>query len=330
MNTVGRAYVAVAFLVFLLVSVPETSPAAQGDCSQPVTNGPSPAATDCLFILQVTVAIQSCDPDPCVCAPKGSLPPSATDALICLQVATGAGGGLNCPCFTSNSCENGQAPTCGGECEFGGTCAPDPLFPDDCECLNACEASGAPACNASCEDEEPGAVCESLRFTTQGGAPIDACLCLPAGTEFCKDASGPDCEGVCTPGTACESAGGGACTCVAQPPQPQCAQASSPSCGGICPDGFICEDAGGTCGCAAYNNQIETCFDADGPICGGTCAFGEQCASDFLGGCECFVPCEVGAAPACNGDCQDDGESCTVRNVSFGGSSLDFCECLPD
>lgn len=302
MNTTIRAYFGVAFLIFLLVSVPGISRAAQGDCSQPVTNGPGPAATDCLFILQVTVAIQSCDPDPCVCAPKGTLPPSATDALICLQVATGAGSGLNCPCFTSNNCNSSQAPTCGGDCDLGRICAPDPQFPQECECLNACEASAAPACNASCEDDEPGAICQSLRITTPGQAPLDACVCLPSGTEFCTDASAPDCEGVCTPGTACEPAGGGACACAAQPAQPQCTQASVPGCGGSCPDGFICENTGGSCGCAQYQAQPETCFDAGSPTCGGTCTFGEQCAVDFLGDCECFDPCEVGAAPACNGE----------------------------
>jgi hypothetical protein len=66
-------------------------------CSQPVSSGPSPVATDCLFILRVATALETCSPE-CVCAPKGSLPPSATDSLICLQVATGQSTPLNCPC----------------------------------------------------------------------------------------------------------------------------------------------------------------------------------------------------------------------------------------
>lgn len=66
-------------------------------CAQPVTTGPSPTATDCLFILNVAVGLGECA-DPCVCAPKGSLPPSATDALLCLQTAVGQSVPLDCPC----------------------------------------------------------------------------------------------------------------------------------------------------------------------------------------------------------------------------------------
>ena len=38
--------------------------------------------------------------DACVCAPNGSLPTRVTDALLCLQVATGArsASALSCPC----------------------------------------------------------------------------------------------------------------------------------------------------------------------------------------------------------------------------------------
>ncbi len=81
-----------------------TSPAwaAQGDCSQPLSNGSAPNATDCLFILRRAVGLQTCNPD-CICAPKGTLPPSATDALICLKSATGQSVALNCPCPVSTT-----------------------------------------------------------------------------------------------------------------------------------------------------------------------------------------------------------------------------------
>ena len=58
-----------------------------GDCTQPVSTGPDPVATDCLFILRTAVFLETCNPD-CVCAPKGSLPVTATDALLCLNIAT--------------------------------------------------------------------------------------------------------------------------------------------------------------------------------------------------------------------------------------------------
>ncbi|HYC53386.1 MAG TPA: choice-of-anchor L domain-containing protein [Candidatus Binatia bacterium] len=70
-----------------------------GDCSQPQTQGPVPAASDCLAILRVAVALRTCDPYPaCICAPKGSLPTTATDALVCLRVVVGSFDDPSCPC----------------------------------------------------------------------------------------------------------------------------------------------------------------------------------------------------------------------------------------
>lgn len=91
---------AAAIAVAVLVAAgPPRGLAARGDCSQPVSDGASPVATDCLAILQTAVATNNCNGlDPCVCAPAGSLPVSATDALVCLQVATAQGGALSCPC----------------------------------------------------------------------------------------------------------------------------------------------------------------------------------------------------------------------------------------
>ena len=66
-------------------------------CAQPLSTGPAPIATDCLFILRAAVGLATCDPA-CVCAPKGALPVSATDALICLKKAVGQAVALNCPC----------------------------------------------------------------------------------------------------------------------------------------------------------------------------------------------------------------------------------------
>jgi hypothetical protein len=68
-----------------------------GRCSQPVTSGVLPTATDCLFILSSAVGTLACDLD-CICAPKGALPIAATDALICLKKATGVDVPLDCPC----------------------------------------------------------------------------------------------------------------------------------------------------------------------------------------------------------------------------------------
>jgi hypothetical protein len=73
--------------------------AAVGDCSQPQTNGDAPTATDCLAILGVAAGIGTCDPfPPCVCAPKGSLPTTATDSLVCLGAAIAGSAPRTCPC----------------------------------------------------------------------------------------------------------------------------------------------------------------------------------------------------------------------------------------
>ena len=68
-----------------------------GDCSQPLTDGPTPVSTDCLYILNVAIGLQTCSPE-CICAPSGTLPAVAGDALACLIVATGGAFVLDCPC----------------------------------------------------------------------------------------------------------------------------------------------------------------------------------------------------------------------------------------
>jgi len=66
-------------------------------CADPVAPFGKPSATDCLFILRAAVAAATCAPE-CACAPTGTLPPKATDALICLKSATGQTVTLACPC----------------------------------------------------------------------------------------------------------------------------------------------------------------------------------------------------------------------------------------
>jgi hypothetical protein len=77
--------------------LPSAAHANRGQCSQPFTAGADPSASDCLFILGSAVGNQTCD-NPCICSPKGTLPPRATDALICLNASVGAPVTLACPC----------------------------------------------------------------------------------------------------------------------------------------------------------------------------------------------------------------------------------------
>lgn len=83
-------------LVCTAVAALPTSASAQ-ECAQPVSSGQTPVASDCLFILGAGIGAQVCSPA-CICAPSGSLPPKATDALLCLAFVTGQPVMLDCPC----------------------------------------------------------------------------------------------------------------------------------------------------------------------------------------------------------------------------------------
>lgn len=94
-----RVLVATAPWLCLAVAPAE---AGLGDCSQPLSSGPAPVSTDCLFILNAAVSLASCSPA-CICAPSGELPISATDALVCLRRAVGQVIPLNCPCGSGST-----------------------------------------------------------------------------------------------------------------------------------------------------------------------------------------------------------------------------------
>jgi hypothetical protein len=86
----------------VLLFSPVAALAANGDCSQPVSSGAAPVATDCLFILNAAVGLQTCSPE-CICAPTGTLPVKASDALKCLNASVGAPVALDCPCTPVSS-----------------------------------------------------------------------------------------------------------------------------------------------------------------------------------------------------------------------------------
>jgi len=97
-----RAVAVRSFGIFLVCTccllLPRGSAQADnGDCSQPVSSGAGPAASDCLFILKTAVGSETCEPE-CICAPKGTFPVTTTDALLCLRGAVGQSVSLNCPC----------------------------------------------------------------------------------------------------------------------------------------------------------------------------------------------------------------------------------------
>src|SRR3982750_2321147 len=78
----GKIAASLLTLLLLTRTFPATPALADnGDCSQPLSDGSDPAASDCLFILKAAVGSATCELV-CICAPKGTLPVSATAALL--------------------------------------------------------------------------------------------------------------------------------------------------------------------------------------------------------------------------------------------------------
>jgi hypothetical protein len=94
MNPIDRI---VASALAALLMFPSVAQAARGACSQPSSTGSVPSASDCLFILRTAVGSSSCGPA-CICAPKGSLPTTTSDALLCLRGSVGQQVSYDCPC----------------------------------------------------------------------------------------------------------------------------------------------------------------------------------------------------------------------------------------
>jgi len=154
--------------LLLMAATPVTSAhAANGDCSQPVSMGEGPTASDCLAILRTAVGSLSCDPE-CICAPKGTLPVSASDALLCLRFAVGHTVELHCPCDVTTtttvppSTTTTTAPVSGvvGAISLQGR-------------MNANQKIGLPAATAACEENFPGShYCEYSEILASEGAKL--------------------------------------------------------------------------------------------------------------------------------------------------------------
>jgi hypothetical protein len=79
------------------VTGPTTTLPGEPRCSQPVTSGANPTASDCLFILKTAVGSETCSPA-CICDVNSSANVTASDALTCLKKAVGQSVTLDCPC----------------------------------------------------------------------------------------------------------------------------------------------------------------------------------------------------------------------------------------
>jgi len=141
-----------AAVVLAVFATTQSASAAPGDCGQPVSTGPSPTASDCLFILQVAVGTEACTPEACVCDPSGDANTTASDALMCLAKAVGQPVTLTCPCGSA-------------DCVNDGFCNAD----DDCVCSD-CDDDLFCSDPSNCVND---GVCQSFQ---------EGCVCIDCST----------------------------------------------------------------------------------------------------------------------------------------------------
>jgi len=162
MSTSTLVRSAFSLLVGVMAS-PQLATATQGDCSQPVSAGERPVASDCLYILGVAVGADSCTPEVCVCDPTGDGATTATDALSCLKVAVGETTAiLQCPCPATTTTTMPSTANCtnNGICNDG----------DDCVCSD-CDDDLFCSDPSNCKDD---GVCKTF---------VEGCVCADCATE---------------------------------------------------------------------------------------------------------------------------------------------------
>lgn len=125
---------AAAVAVVLALSSP--SHAGTGGCTQPASDGPTPTAIDCLYILKAATGSMTCAPE-CICDPTGDEAITVADALKCFMIAVGMPvANLCCGATTTTST---TTTTTMGECAASG----DACGEDMPCCIGACGSSGS-------------------------------------------------------------------------------------------------------------------------------------------------------------------------------------------
>lgn len=193
MTSVARVVRIVAMLVALIAMVVAAAPPASadlGDCSQPVSSGAAPVASDCLFILNVAVGVDECATE-CACAPKGTLPTTASDALVCLSVAVGGSTPLACPCTAETTTTTVPSTTTTTSSTttvtVTTTTLPDPCTPNPCQNGGECFAIDAFEFSCFCMPEWTGPTCEQCGYTCSEDPDYyrSRFLSCVVNTEFC-------------------------------------------------------------------------------------------------------------------------------------------------
>jgi hypothetical protein len=117
--------------VSYLLTATSISSADIGDCDQPVTEGASPTAVDCMFILKAAAGVTTCSPE-CICDPTGDETITVSDALSCLMQSIDMPVALVCcGATTSTTTTLGECAAFGEACGEGLPC-----------CHYSCGASG--------------------------------------------------------------------------------------------------------------------------------------------------------------------------------------------
>jgi hypothetical protein len=321
---------ALAFIALMVVGASGAADA-QCDtpgCGRPLSDGPQPVTTDCLYILQAAVGLVICDPA-CFCDVNSSGgEPKSSDALLCLNAAAGLPGELVCPCPSpppSAPCNQFEVVTTFGSTLDAGWngAGHDAAIVEGASifllALRRCGGDGDPCIvNSDCSGETCDLTCDCDGADTEcevtGPAGDNRCLVnMQTTCEFDTDCPGSEtCEKFFGPPLPLSAEG--TPTCVTTYFQEDIAGTADTATGGIEVSAFLrsrvqlgiqlakpCP----RCGTLAQNPQVGDVFTCDGgPRNGATCTVGAV-SPDFGG---------------TSFDCPPDSQS----NVSGVGLAINF------
>ena len=201
-----------AIVVIVSTYRPAYAVCGKGACGQPLSGGPKPTATDCVFILHAAVGLVPCD---CICDVDSSDDgtPNSTDALKCLDAAVGLPIDLVCPCIIDSfprrdTCSAFEIITAAGSSLDAGWSGAghDAAVVEGAsifvEAIRRCGDGGACFVDADCAV----GFCELTCDCDCDGGDNECEITGPVGDKHCLVAMNQTCEGAgdCPSGQPCE------------------------------------------------------------------------------------------------------------------------------